>query len=282
VFVLDVEQIKWIQELRAPLLDSFFRFLNYFDRYEFFFILVPLIWIWYGARAGYKLFYILQFAGYSCNSLKNLFKMPRPYHVDPSVGLVEVQSYGFPSGGAMNAMLLSLIFLSVWKNPFKWPIAFVYFFLLSFSRLYLGVHFPIDIFGGWVLGSILFLIYQYIFPQIEKKLDTFKPVQLFIISQLVPLVFLFWESSKISFLMCAQAMGLAIGIALAYAYKVNISIPKTYKTFVSRGVLAIALLLAFYGATLLMPILKGTSMQFLLLGVWIAFMNPYLVKKIYG
>ncbi len=278
--MVDTNQIQFIQEIRAPILDSFFRFLNYFDRYEFFFILVPLIWIWYGARNGYKLFYILQLAGYSCNSLKEFFKMPRPYHLDPNLGLLEVASFGFPSGGAMNAMLLSLIFLSVWKNPIKWPIAFIYFFLISFSRLYLGVHFPIDILGGWLLGVILFLIYHFIFPKIEKKLERLKPVQLFIISQLVPLVFLFWENSKVSFFMCAQAMGLAIGIALAYAYKVSLPVPKTYKIFIVRGFLAIFFLITFYSVTLMMPILKQTSLQFLLLGVWIAFMNPYLVKKL--
>jgi undecaprenyl-diphosphatase len=80
----------------------------------------------------------------------------------------------FPSSHATNtfgfAMLLSLLFY----RKYKWilPLAFLWAFLVSYAQIYVGLHYPLDIIGGMLLGiSISAIIYfaakLFLFPRIR-------------------------------------------------------------------------------------------------------------------
>ncbi len=206
--------VKFIQGYRNPFLDSFFEFLNFFDTLGFFVILVSVIWIWFGWKIGLKIFYILFLSNFAINSLKELFAMPRPYQIDSSLGLIQTSggSFGFPSGAATTVILLSGILITEWKSRWRWVVAFIYISLISISRIYLGMHFPIDILGGWILGFLFWLIYAYIFPLIEKRLEKLRPITLLALSQIVPLLLLFWRHSASAIAFSCVAMGMGISI----------------------------------------------------------------------
>ena len=63
----------------------------------------------------------------------------------------------FPSGHALNSSTLATaIILMTWGDRrWRWPVAaaaICYTLLVGVSRLYLGVHFPVDVIAGWCLG----------------------------------------------------------------------------------------------------------------------------------
>ena len=191
----ELEIIRFIQEFRSPILDGFFKFLDFFDRQEFLFTLIPTIWLGNGWKSGLRLFYIL-FLSYLANlALKEVFLSPRPFHIDPSVGIIHVQGYGFPSGAAQTVILLSGLLLNFWKSHSKWAVIFVYIGFVSFSRVYLGVHFPTDILAGWGVGLTLWALYTYVRPVLETQLEKLKPLSLFLLSQFIPCLLLFWQTS---------------------------------------------------------------------------------------
>jgi len=166
----ELELIRFIHEFRSPFLDSFIKLFDYFDRQEFFFILIPIIWLGSGWKTLIKLIFILLISGLINYNLKVFFSLPRPFHIDPSLGIIQVKGYGFPSGAAQSVILLSGILLG-WKNNF-WTgcLAVLYIVSVSFSRIYLGIHFPSDILAGWLIGVLLWLMYAYGMPFIESKL----------------------------------------------------------------------------------------------------------------
>jgi len=103
------------------------------------------------------------------NVLKDGVKRFRPCK-DPDIGhLVHTvndycrSSYGFVSGHAANSFALAT-FISL-LFPRRWVIAAMVFWavLVSYSRIYLGVHYPGDVMGGWILGALIaFVLYLFL------------------------------------------------------------------------------------------------------------------------
>ena len=88
-----------------------------------------------------------------CNvCLKNMVAAPRPCDLDPSVPLLIARptDYSFPSGHT-GASFAAVAALCLGKEK-RWYLALVPALLIAFSRLYLYVHFPVDILGGMVVG----------------------------------------------------------------------------------------------------------------------------------
>jgi hypothetical protein len=84
--------------------------------------------------------------------------------------LASETSFGLPSGHAQNAVAI-WGGLALWlKNRWGWVISGVIILLISLSRLYLGVHFPTDVLGGWILGGLLIWGYTVIEKPLIKRL----------------------------------------------------------------------------------------------------------------
>jgi len=90
--------------------------------------------------------------------LKNFFRRPRPQFDLPLVSspFDFGQSYSFPSGHAMIAFAMAYLLskLGKFKGVKKWGL-YLLAILISFSRIYLGKHYPSDVLAGIVLGILI-------------------------------------------------------------------------------------------------------------------------------
>lgn len=91
---------------------------------------------------------------------KFLIARARPNVIDTDVlqrDLLTLHDFGFPSGHAAMATILSLTLMNY--LPAKWRfLPWVWIPLVSISRLYLGVHAPLDIAGGVAIGVIVYCL----------------------------------------------------------------------------------------------------------------------------
>jgi undecaprenyl-diphosphatase len=156
--------IKMLQSIRSPFMDSFFCMLNNFDKYEYYIPLVIAIWFCVSRKLGRQMILIVIAASFVNKFAKLMFMQPRPFDLNPSLGVIKVEGYGFPSGAAQLAVILSGMLIAYYKNnKLAWIIGLTYVFLISLSRVYLGVHFPTDILGGWIIGMFMLFVFSRVY-----------------------------------------------------------------------------------------------------------------------
>jgi len=98
--------------------------------------------------------------------IKETIQRFRPsHHLEVSKHLNFVNEYkggmfGFVSNHATNMSIVGIMIFNVIKNsyPKSWIYLLTFVVLISYSRIYLGVHYLSDIIGGWTLGFILSFI----------------------------------------------------------------------------------------------------------------------------
>ena len=95
--------------------------------------------------------------------LKNLVPRERPCWIDREVQLLMASpsDYSFPSGHSMNGFAGSVSLLCI-DRRIGIP-AVILAAVIAFSRLYLFMHFPTDVFAGIVIGLVIALITNYVF-----------------------------------------------------------------------------------------------------------------------
>lgn len=101
----------------------------------------------------------------------------RPCHTLEDVRMFRTHcggQYGFVSSHAANAFAVAMFFvLKYWKRlKRQWPLLLLIVWALatSYSRAYLGKHYPGDLVCGAILGCIIALIVWWLTDTIEKKL----------------------------------------------------------------------------------------------------------------
>jgi hypothetical protein len=135
---------------------------------EFYLLVMPaLYWCWdsrLGLKAGFGL---LLSAGVN-SLLKIAAHGPRPYWLDPRVRLLTgaETSFGIPSGHSQNSTVLWGVVSVDPRYRKVWPFLLALVLLVGVSRMYLGVHFPTDVFAGWAIGAIMLALLLYLEPPV--------------------------------------------------------------------------------------------------------------------
>ncbi len=164
----------WIFSFRTDSLNSFFRIITCCAGWQCITFLCIILLLWPGTSFpfGRPLSFAAILSLLSHTLLKVYFKRPRP---DAALWLISESGYGFPSGHAMIGLLFYGLLLSILhRRPlpannsekkrtatFLFTVLSICFiFLLGISRIYLGVHYPTDVIGGWCFGCFLLVLFS--------------------------------------------------------------------------------------------------------------------------
>ena len=151
-----IELIQSFQDAGTFLLSpmQFFSFLGY----DLFYLLIAPVVFWsFDAAAGLRLGIFLMSSNFLNGLVKIFFHAPRPYWYSTSVKAYTPEgSFGIPSGHAQNSVVFFGTLARFIRRTWGWIIALLLMFFIGLSRIYLGVHFPTDVFAGWLIGAILF------------------------------------------------------------------------------------------------------------------------------
>ena len=282
IFQWGLDFIIMIQQIDTPLLDSFFRAITSLGDELFYLLLFSfLLWcvdFYLGIRVGI----IFLLSVYVNNGIKEIFQQPRPFDILPEIQKVHASGYGFPSGHAQSSMV-------VWGSIAYWKkqiwirnLSVLLILLIGFSRIYLGVHFPTDILGGWLFGGLILGLSYFIFLKI--KLDFIQGNMVFKIIgiTLFPLILLQIQSSPDIISSVAALTGIGYGLLLFHSFIGGIRPGNWLKRLISFLVGVIGIGIIYFGLKLILPS-EGQSFyqlsrffRYLLLGIWISFGAPWL------
>ena len=224
--------IVWVQSVVSQGLDPVFIFFTYLGREELYLVLLPLVYWCISKPVGIGLGYIALLSTWVNHVFKNLFDIPRPCEApnpcDTPIRtpLPEV-SFSFPSNHAQGAVsnwgYLALNLPASVRNGtgrrwIGWVVAVILMLGIGLSRIVLGVHFPEDVIGGWLIGIVMLVVFAILAPVVGRWIVRQKvPVQAALAAG-VPLALIFLHPADRSGLYPAETavttMGALIGMGL--------------------------------------------------------------------
>jgi membrane-associated phospholipid phosphatase len=281
-----IEVIVFIQTIRSPMLDAFFRGVTFLGNAEFYLLLAPII-IWcVNYRLGARVGLVLLFSSYINEALKNLFMQPRPCDPRPDVCVDQADGYGIPSGHAQNAIVFWGV-IAQWIGTARgWIAAILLMLLIGISRIYLGVHFPTDVFVGWAIGIVILGTYIAVGKPIETWLGGLSLAIQIALALLLPLLLLAIRPSEVMVQVTGAFAGIAIGAVLGVRYLDFDAGGLIWRRAV-RFLLGVAVVAAiFFGLRFMFPG-EGESLyavfryvRYSLVGLWISLGAPWLFLRL--
>ena len=267
--------IQFLQSLQSDGLTSFFKFFTFFGDKEFYIMVLPLFfWLWDKDKAV-KLLFILLPSLLLNFWLKEIFQTARPL----GVALIEQGGFAFPSGHAQGSttlwLMLALLIRKKWINY----LAVTMVILVSLSRLYLGVHYPTDVFGGILLGLFLVLVYdKYLYDNVKAYSSAKTAISKAVVLTIIILFFTIIYPADDAITILAVLWGFSI--ILIYTEVMKSTLPQGILwKFLILIVGIVGVILIWKGLKTILPAMEITRfLRYALLGAWIAVL-PVFIKQ---
>ncbi len=290
----ELEFIQNLQQIQSPALNGVFIFFSYLGN-ELFYLILFLFLLWcINFKLGMRVGILLLVSVYINILLKSIFQMVRPFDFLPALQLISAEGFGFPSGHAQSSILVWCSVAHWSKRRILWYLAFLLSFLIGFSRIYLGVHFPHDVMGGWLVGGFIFYLYHYLLiPHLrsrqlrEKSIpdtqDFKKKIILVSLFPILVIIFPAVDIIKIIGILTGVGWGLVINSYFIHVQETGGTLAQRLLRFV-LGISGIIIL--YFGLKILFPE-EGQNLyqlwqfiRYVLLGLWIAAGAPWLFSRL--
>lgn len=171
---LNLDFLRALAALRTPLLDTVMSTVTHLGEETFFMVLALTVFWCVDKRRGYYLL-LTGFAGTLINqALKITFCIPRPWVLDPEFQIVEAAraeatGFSFPSGHTQNAVGTFGGIAYTAKRLWVRVVCIVVALAVAFSRLYLGVHTPLDVGTSLLAAAVLVVALRPIIEEAKRR-----------------------------------------------------------------------------------------------------------------
>lgn len=285
--------LGFFQRIANPALDTIANICSILGESGFIIVILAAILWCCDKKKGYAICSSLLTSLVTMGVIKAIVRAPRPFQVLPEIEgkrLSTATGYSFPSGHTTTAgAFYSSCALAVRRRSLSIWCA-VAIFLVGISRMYLGVHWPIDVVGGLILGiTISFVTYRLY----ETMFDT--PKTLFVYSLCVgtlgtvaalvmTIILAMGKGDAVALTDLMKVLALAGGGYFGFILEqkcVDYVVDGTKGRKVARYLIGIIVLVLIMGSKAVLPshIFFG-FLRYLLCGFWATGLYPFVGSKI--
>ena len=274
---MQIRILQAIQEIRSDILTFFFTTITMMAE-EIYITLFLAIFYWCIDKVkAIRISYILLFNSVFNSVIKGIVKMTRPFElgVVTPIRAETATGYSFPSGHTQTATSFWVGSMLVLKTRAIVILGTIMILLTAFSRMYLGVHWPMDVLGGIVFS----LVFTYFAQETLNEKGEMKE-WLVIISCIAMLIALCFNLDLAICKSIASFWGLCLGCYLEQKY-VKFETKATSKQQVLKVIIGIVgILIIYIGMGKLLPQVKITKMiKYASVLLWIIVGAPWIFSK---
>jgi membrane-associated phospholipid phosphatase len=208
--------IRLIQSQANPPLTLLMKVFTHLGSTVVYIMVLPFVYWCVDEKKALRLGMAVLFSVWLNLFLKFLLDQPRPFlaNYDPSLGMISETMGGLPSGHAQNSMVLWAIIASWVNKKWFWVISACFCLLVGFSRIYLGVHFPTDVLGGWIIGGVVLGVYFLAGKRIEALFSDYGPRLGLVVCATLSFIMILYRPSEVLLMPGAMILGLGTGYYL--------------------------------------------------------------------
>lgn len=174
VVALDTQLLIYLNSLGSPTYDGLWLFITKQSNWTpFFLILLYLVYKKLGTKPTLTLLlfvaFLLLVSDQTCNLFKYTFQRLRPCNNPEIKSVIRIvkssDTFSFFSGHAANSMATMTFLFLLLKKHYRYAfLLFLFPLIFAYSRIYLGLHYPLDIATGYLFGAtfgfIAYKLYQ--------------------------------------------------------------------------------------------------------------------------
>lgn len=271
----------------GPLWESFFEGLSFLGDEQFYLLALPLLFWSVDFRLGVQVSYLYILSSALNIGFKQLFMQPRPGDLDPAIELIEPPAGGgLPSGHAQTGVIVWGYLASRLRRGWGWGAAGGVALLIGLSRVYLGLHFPTDVLGGWVIGIWLLIGWLGLGRELERSIRELGLRVQLLLSLLVPALVLLLQPAAETAAAMGAVSGVSVGIALnaeRLHYQAAGTIGRRALRYLLGGIVLVGM---FYGLRSLFPAegeplyIALRHLRYAAVGLWVTYAAPWLFARI--
>lgn len=177
ILTLEKPIMLFFQDIRIPALSFIAEALSFLGESTWAVALILFIYFVFDKKTGFALATVNMTAHVVNNTLKAVFRIPRPWvkfegEIFP-LRESTATGYSFPSGHSAGAGSLYYGLYKSYKNKAVRAACAALMVLIPLSRIYLGVHWPLDVVFGLLIGLIISSFIEN-FKSVYDNLSLFK------------------------------------------------------------------------------------------------------------
>jgi undecaprenyl-diphosphatase len=261
------------------------------------FVIAVILYIFYNydKKKGFGLFTSVLFAVLGMGILKAIVRAPRPFQVLESIGgkrLETATGYSFPSGHTTTGSAFYTALALTYKKRSVSIFCAVMMALVGLSRLYLGVHWPIDVFAGLLLGvTVSFVVSRYLNALYDDKQKRIRLSMwigsLSLVAGAITAILLNLSLiDEVAFTDLMKVFALGGGGYLGFVLenkKVGFIVEEKRSKQILRYLLGLIGILVFMGAKAVIPeslYALGAFLRYTMVGLWATGLYPLIGKNL--